>query len=386
VPLKVLHVIPSIAPARGGPSVVIRTLAGAQAEQGMEVHVATTDDDGPNHRTAPPTVPFVQDQVTFWIFPRQSSFYLFSLPLTRWLRTHARDYDVIHIHALFSYAAIPAARSAKRAGVPYIVRPLGTLNRWGMRHRRRWLKRLSYSVIESRILAGAAAIHYTCEQEAAEARELGAPETGVVVPNPVDLDPATPAHDPSAPPALLFLSRLDAKKGLDLLLPAFARVLKQHPRATLTIAGSGPAEFVEGLKRQSCELAIESAVVWAGFLQGAEKRHALAQAQVFVLPSYSENFGVAVVEAMGAGLPVVVSDQVGLHQEVSSAGAGLVAECTVDSLEAALLRVFKDPALRATMGQRAVTLAKTFSRTAVAAQLAEVYARIRSGHRQPIAA
>jgi len=386
--LKVLHVIPSIGPARGGPSFVIRTLASGQAERGMDVHVAGTDDNGPLQRTPPVSVPFTEGNVTYWIFPRQTRLYLFSFPLTRWLWRHAREFDVIHIHAPFSYSAIAAAVAAARAGVPYIVRPLGTLNRWGMLNRRRRLKKWSYRLIESRILRGAAAIQYTCEQEAAEARELGVPDSGVVVPNPVDLCYAapTPAANPGRSPSLLFLSRLDAKKGLELLLAAFARVRCHYPAAILVIAGDGPAEFVEGLKRQSRQLGEESAVVWAGFLQGEAKSKALAQADVFVLPSHSENFGVAVVEAMGAGLPVVVSDQVGIHREVSDAGAGLVTECTVDSLEAALLQVLGDSALRATMAQCAVELARTFSREAVAQQLAELYATIRSGHRQPIAA
>jgi glycosyltransferase involved in cell wall biosynthesis len=386
-PLKVLHVIPSIGPARGGPSFVIRTLAGGQAEYGMDVHVAATDDDGPGQRTPPASVPFTEAGVTYWIFPRQTRFYLFSFPLTRWLWRHAREYDVIHIHALFSYSAIAAALSAARAGVPYIVRPLGTLNRWGMLNRRRWLKKWSYRLIETRILRGAAAIQYTCEQEAGEARELGVPDTGIVIPNPVDLcgiASVPPGRNPA--PTLLFLSRLDPKKGLELLLAAFARVRSQYPAAVLVIAGEGPEVFVDGLKQQSRKLGTESAVVWAGFLQGESKSQALARADVFVLPSHSENFGVAVVEAMGAGVPVVVSDQVGIHCEVAAAGAGLVTQCTVDSLAAALLLMLQEPALRASMAKRAVALAQTFSRESVAQQLAEVYARIRSGHRQPVAA
>jgi glycosyltransferase involved in cell wall biosynthesis len=251
------------------------------------------------------------------------------------------------------------------------------------------LKKWSYRLIESRILKGAAAIQYTCEQEADEARDLGVPDTGIVVPNPVDLCGVPLAGPPTAQhpaPTLLFLSRLDPKKGLELLLAAFARVRGPYPDTILVIAGEGPTAFVDGLKQQSRQLGVESSVVWAGFLQGEAKSRALAQADMFVLPSHSENFGVAVVEAMGAGLPVVISDQVGIHREVATASAGLVAECTVDSLEAALLQMLGDPALRAGMAKRAVELARTFSRAAVAQQFAEVYARIRSGHRQPIAA
>jgi glycosyltransferase involved in cell wall biosynthesis len=384
-PLRILHVIPSIGAARGGPSFVIRTLARAQAEQGMEVHVAATDDDGPDRRTPSRALPFVEQSVTYWIFPRQTSMYLFSLPLTRWLRKRISDYELIHIHALFSYSSAAAAWCASSAGVPYLVRPLGTLSSWGMANRRRWLKRWSYRCIESRILNGSAAIQYTCQQELEEARRLGVPDRGVVIPNPVDL-PAAPARsERKRAPQLLFLSRLDPKKGLDLLLPAFARVRSRCPQTVLKIAGNGDASFVEGLNRRISGLGLESSVIWAGFLQGEAKREAFAQADLFVLPSYSENFGVAVVEAMGTGLPVVVSDQVGIHREIANAGAGLVTGCTVDELEAALMRCLDDATLRAAMARRAMELAATFSPGAVTEKLLNAYERI-SRRQQPVAA
>lgn len=378
-PLRVLHVIPSMGPNRGGPSFVIRTLAAGQAAQGLEIHVASTDDDGPGRRILPVSIPFTEGGVTYWMFPWQTRFYLYSFPLTRWLWRHVKEYDVVHIHALFSYPVVAAALAAARAGVPYIVRPLGTLNTWGMRNRRRWIKKWSYRLIERRILRAAAATQYTCEQEFEEARCLGVPENGIVVPNPVDVCEGPGLHRGSTQrtaPVLLFLSRLDEKKGLDLLLPAFARIKTTEPDATLLIAGDGPGAFVESLKVRSRELGIENAVVWAGFLQGAEKNAAFARADFYILPSYSENFGVAVVEAMGAGLPVIVSDQVGLHREVSEGGAGLVHQCTVDSLEAALRRMLGDANLRADMAKRAVKLARSFSREAVAHQLSDVYSRI----------
>src|SRR5262249_32671167 len=154
---------PSVGPQRGGPSVMMRTIARGLSQTGLEVHVATTDDNGPNRLNVPLGVPQREDSATFWYFPRQTRFYTFSWPLTRWLAKHIEDFDLVHIHALFSYAALPAALLARRAGVPYIVRPLGTLNRWGMQNRRRWLKKLSFRLIESHIVAGAAGVHYTCE-------------------------------------------------------------------------------------------------------------------------------------------------------------------------------------------------------------------------------
>jgi glycosyltransferase involved in cell wall biosynthesis len=289
-------------------------MARSQAERGLEVHVATTDDNGSGRSEKPASLPMIRDSVKYWIFPRQTRFYTFSFPLTVWLWKHAADYDIIHIHALFSYSSIVAAACAKRACVPYLVRPLGTLNQWGMNYRRPWLKKLSFRLIESRILRHAAGVQYTSEQEAYEATQLGVPHISLLVPNPVEQPRLTVSRGTfrGAFPSLadrtmiLFLSRIHAKKGIDLLLPAFARTRSKHPDAVLVIAGDGDRRVVEELQQQSRDLGLSSGIIWAGFLQGERKRNALADADVFVLPSYSENFGIAVVEAMGAGLPVVV--------------------------------------------------------------------------------
>ncbi len=377
---KILHVIPSVGPQRGGPSVLMRTLARALSNTGMEVHVATTDDNGPGRLSVPHGLPQHEDGATFWYFPRQTRFYTFSWPLTQWLARHVSEFDLVHIHALFSYAALPAAVLAHRAGVPYIVRPLGTLNRWGIRNRRPWLKRLSFRVLESRILASAAGVHYTCEQERVEAGELGVSANPLIIPNAVELPTREicPTHAlPHGRKVILFLSRFDRKKGLDLLFAAFARVRTACPGALLVLAGTGDPELVASLKSDADRLGIAADVVWAGFLTGEDKWAALGAADVFVLPSYSENFGIALVEALACGCPVVLSDQVGIHREISRAEAGLVIPCRVEELAAAILNVLTDAALRRRMSENGVRLARQqFSIEAVSRQLAAAYAAV----------
>jgi glycosyltransferase involved in cell wall biosynthesis len=379
---KILHVIPSVGPERGGPSVLMRTLARALSQAGMQVHVATTDDNGPGRLRVPHGVPQQEDGATFWYFPRQTHFYTFSWPLTRWLARHVREFDLVHIHALFSYAALPAALLAHRAGVPYIVRPLGTLNRWGIENRRPWLKKLSYRILESRILASAAGIHYTSEQELVEAGELGVSANPLIIPNAVELpvrqaswpvrcEPVRPVEGRKV---ILFLSRFDRKKGLDLLFEAFARVRNRCPEALLVLAGAGDPAWVAHLREDAQRLGIASHLVWAGFLTGEDKWTALRDADVFVLPSYSENFGVALVEALACGCPVVLSDQVGIHREIAHAGAGIVTPCRVDELATALLEVLGDASLRSRMCENGVRLARQqFSLEAVSRQLAAAY-------------
>jgi len=390
--MRVLHVIPSVGSARGGPSFVIRTMAQFQSAQGLEVHVASTDDNGPEERIVPQSIPYSQDGVTYWLFPRQTRFYQFSWPLTAWLKAHILEFDVVHIHAMFSYSSIAAASCCWRAGVPYIVRPLGTLSKWGMRNRRPWLKQLSFALIEKRILKHAALVHYTSEQEAAEAQFLISGEPSLIVPNPVDLAPKRSAGGlRAAYPQLagrtivLFLSRLDQKKGLDLLLPAFAKARVSNPQAALVIAGDGDPEFVRGLHEQACTLGIEHEVIWAGFLRGDAKSNALADADIFALPSYSENFGVAVVEAMGAGIPVVVTDQVGIHQAVREENAGFVAGCSVSEVESALSRLLNDPQLRSEMGRNGALLARRFTPENVTNLVIEAYGTLSTHCNAPVA-
>jgi len=392
--MKVLHVIPSIASVRGGPSVVVRTIARYLVQRGLEVDIATTDDNGRERLLVDQHLPIREDGVVYWIFPRQTRFYQISIPLTRWLRKHVCDYDLVHIHALFSYASVAAAFFAKSAGVPYVVRPLGTLSQWGMRNRRRFLKKMSFRLIESYILRGAARVQFTSEQEALEARLLGVDHNPIVIANPVEpsLLGVTRGGFRAAHPELdnrtivLFLSRLDAKKGLDLLLPAFASVRRKHADAILVIAGDGETMFVANLKEQARRLGIDSGIIWAGFLLGEAKDVVLADADIFVLPSYSENFGVAVVEAMGAGIPVIVSDQVGIHREVSEAEAGLIIQCVPEQLEIALTKMIADRQLRTRMGRNARELACQFAPEIVTDQLIETYEGICNKHGEPVAA
>lgn len=383
-PLRVLHVIPSVGPLRGGPSVMVRTMARGLAHAGLEVHVAATDDNGRGRLGVPHAIPVVEEAVTYHYFPRQTRFYSVSWPLGRWLARHVRDYDLVHVHALFSFAAVPAAYWAARAGVPYVVRPLGTLNRWGMEHRRPWLKRLSFAIIERRILRGAARIHYASEQEQIEAAELGLNPRQAVVPLGIDLTPFAEmpprgwlrerVPGSAGRPVALFLSRLDPKKGLDLLLAAFARARSRRPDLVLVIAGSGDPGFEQGVRRDAARLGLGDSVYWAGFLSGKEKLAALADADVFVLPSYSENFGVAVVEAMAAGLPVVISDRVGIYREVAAARAGLVVPCEQEAVAEAVLQLTLDAGLRDALGTRGRELARSrFSLEAMTDGLIAMY-------------
>jgi glycosyltransferase involved in cell wall biosynthesis len=219
---------------------------------------------------------------------------------------------------------------ASWAGVPYIVRPLGSLSSYGLRMRRRRLKALSLDLVESRILRNAAAVHFTSKSECEEAQSLGLSFRGIVIPLGVEQEPTgSPVRLRAAYPVLtgrrvvLFLSRLDPKKNIEALIDAMvlSNTLKQS--TVLVIAGNGAPAYVDSLKARAAAAGVADHIVWLGHVEGAQKSAALAIADVFVLPSFSENFGIAAVEAMLAGLPCVLGQGVAIATEIARAGAGL---------------------------------------------------------------
>jgi glycosyltransferase involved in cell wall biosynthesis len=350
----------------------------------MEVHIATTDDNGPGRLSVPLDTPAMEGQVWYRYFPRQLRPYTVSWPLSRWLARHVGEYDLVHIHAVFSFASTMAAVWARRAEVPYIVRPLGVLSQWGMRQRRPWVKRLSFQCLERPLLGGAAALHYTSEQEQQEVARLKIQCPTVVIPNPVET-PLIPREQMAGRfragypqlkgrTVLVFLSRLDTKKGLELLLPAFAEAYARSPALALVIAGEGAPSYVSSLQQLASRLGIGGATIWTGFVHGTQKWEILADADFFVLPSYSENFAIAAVEAMTVGVPVLVSDHVGIQEAVVDAKAGLVAPCRETAWTQAILEAVKNVSERHLMGQRAKCLAKErFSLEVITKQLVCLY-------------
>ena len=222
--MKVLHVIPSLSPIHGGPTHALAMMERALVGEGITVETATTDDDGPGRRNGKRCgVPLSENGAVRRYFRKQFDFYKPSLPFARWIAHEVRNYDLVHIHALFSFTSTVAARAARRAGVPYVIRPLGTLADYGLKARRPWLKSLSLRHIEGPALRNAAAVHFTSEAEAAEARALGIPMREVIIPLGVDPPAGLPPRREAGPvPRALFLSRLDPKKNVEGLLEAIS--------------------------------------------------------------------------------------------------------------------------------------------------------------------
>lgn len=373
-PLRVLHVIPAVWAGSGGPSraVVEMCTALRDADPTIGVDVATTDFRLTREARReiesrlPPGSRLVVLRASHWLDKG------WSVGLARWLWKHAADYDVLHIHALFGSTSAVAAWIARSKSVPYVVRPLGTLSPYTFANRKLRLKRLWFRAIDRANVERASAVHFTAAQEASKAARLGLRMREVVIPLPYTRPVTTQA--PVATPTILFLSRLHPVKGLDLLLPAFARVRSVIPAARLLIGGSGEPAYERWIDTQIGALGIAEAVERHGFVLGVKKEELLRRAAVFVLPSYQENFGVAVVEALAAGLPVIVTRHVDLWPDIEHEGSGVVIESTVDALTGAILALLGDAERRATMGAAAARhVAHRYGPAVVGAELARLY-------------
>ncbi|MGQ0563047.1 MAG: glycosyltransferase [Gemmatimonadota bacterium] len=368
--MRILHVIPSLGPARGGPSAAARLMARAGVRAGCAVDVVATNDNGRALLDVPLETALVEGGVRYIYFARDAYPYTVSRSLARWLGRHVADYDAVHIHALFSFPSTAAACAARRQHVPYIIRPLGTLARYGFTQQR-MLKRMSWLLLERRILERAAAVHFTSEAERAEAARLGLAWRAEVVPLGIDVSAFSTDRTPGTRTTFLYLSRIHPKKQLHLVLKA----LLQLPEADLVVAGGTESAYAASLKRFTQQNGLAERVRWLGHVGDAEKRGVLRSADALVLPSLNENFGIAVLEAMASGLPVIVTRGVAIHDEIEAAGAGMVAHASPAAL-ASTMRALLAPAARLEMGTRARALAeRRFSLEAMQQELLNMYLR-----------
>jgi glycosyltransferase involved in cell wall biosynthesis len=244
------------------------------------------------------------------------------------------------------------------------------------------VKRWYYQYFDSSSIAGASALHFTTEQERQKASRLSIPTNTYVVPIPY-LVPASIAdatdRDRST---LLFIGRLHPVKGLETLLRAFSVVRRQLPSARLVIAGSGESAYERSLHNQVNSLSLDKDVTFVGFVEAEAKERLLNTASALVLPSYQENFGIAAVEAMASGLPVIVTYDVDLWPDVESYHAGLVVKRDVDSLANAMFTILKDPHLRGTMGHNGSKLVRElYNHAAVGRNLLDLYDSVRKRER-----
>lgn len=378
--MRILHVIPSLALCHGGPSVVLPIMESALTALGIEVETITTDDEGPGRRNGKGDgIPREENGIVRRYFPKQTEFYKVSFPLARWMKQAVNTFDVVHIHALFSHTSLAAARVARNAGVPYVIRPLGVLNQYGITQRRALLKQLSLRWTDGPVLRQAAAVHFTLDAEREEAERLGISFHPVVIPLGLEEVPLPPS-DPAASPYVLYLSRIDPKKNLECLLEAWSRIHQARPEWKLIIAGGGNAEYLTRLRTQAESWGITSSVEWAGEVSGERKARLLADAAMFTLPSHSENFGIAAAEALMAGKACLFTPGVAIGVVAAQAGAARLADGHAEPLAAGLTDLMDDPALRESLAARARQFAATeLSASTMGIRLKDLYEGLIAG-------
>ncbi len=341
--MKLLHVLASGDPRAGGPIEGVRQRGLRLQQLGHSVELVTLDD---------PALPFVKDfPLTMHALGPSRSSYRYTTALVPWLEANARKYDAIVVNGLWQYHSFGAWRALKRMGVPYFVFTHGMLDPWFKRaYPKKHLKKWAYwPWADYRVLRDARAVLFTSEEERLQARRsfwlyrarerVVAYGTNTPPANGPELSERFLAANPRlrGKRILLFLSRIHEKKGCDLLVRAFAGVAADNAALHLVMAGPDQTGWVSRLTDLAQELGVADRISWPGMLQGDAKWGAFYSAEAFVLPSHQENFGIAVAEALGCGLPVLISDKVNIWREVAAAGAGLIAPDTEEGT-AELLR------------------------------------------------
>jgi glycosyltransferase involved in cell wall biosynthesis len=389
----VLHVISSLSMRLGGPSKTIE-LCRALAKRGVKVTVFTTNLDElggwlPRFGSAklldvPLCRPVQDNGVETWYFPTPAlSRFKYSPRMANELRVRIKDFALVHTHGLYLYPTMMAGRYARRFGVPYIIQPHGVLDPF-MRQRHRVRKRLYGWLTEKRNLDGATAIQYTSQEEMRLASSLRLKAQGVVMPLGINVDEFSNlprrgtyrADHPELKDAriILFMSRLAEKKGLDILIPAFASLAAANPDTRLILAGPDDDGYGTRVAEMIRRSGVGHRVTRVGMVSGQEKLALLADANMWVLPSYTENFGHAVVEAMACGLPVIISDRVNIHRSIAEADAGVVVDCDVDALAQSMQALLLDDARCRRLGAAAQQLARAeFTWERSATRLVEWY-------------
>jgi len=349
--MKIIHVVKSLDPAMGGLPAAVLRLASGEALYGHEVSIATYSDPD-NDRTISKFVDSIPYMERVKIVDCGKASNVERITARRAFRTidqAAKGHDVIHLHGVWDPILPAAARVANAQRIPYVVTPHGMLDPWCL-GQKPWKKRIALRLGYLKLLNQSSFIHFLNEDERKLAIPLGCKAASVIIANGLfsqELDDLPEEgsflaeHDSQhRRPYVLFLSRLHYKKGLDILATAFGHVVGAGIEADLVVSGPDGGALADFNSRVE-SLGIEKYVRVTGPLYGREKLAAFVDASVFCLPSRQEGFSMAILEALGCGTPVVVSQECHFP-ELETAGVGRVVTLDPTDVGNALIEFLND--------------------------------------------
>ncbi len=342
--MRILHIVPSYYPAfkYGGPIESIHLLNKALVEKGIIVDVLTTNSGIDKNNNLETDKWIIIDGVRVKYFKYFFyEHYTFSLSLLVAVFKEVKKYDLVHITGVWNFPVLAGTLACILSGKPFIISPRGVLYKDAINIKSKFIKQFYFNLIAKYYLRKASAIHYTTEDEKENIFEQ-VNNNSIVLPNGIDL-----GYFNDLPPKggfknkyqvlkykkyILFLGRIHKQKGCDLLVEAFKLISKEYNDLYLVIAGPDNVGYKKEIEKLLVKNDLLNRVLFPGFLSGRGKLSAYIDSEILVLPSYFENFGMSVIEAMACGLPVVVSDRVGIYKDIKEYDAGLIANLNPESL------------------------------------------------------
>lgn len=382
--MKILHVVPTYLPSvrYGGPIQSVHGLCKNLVRRGHEVHVFTTNVNGTNDSDVPLGVPVDKEGVKVWYFPsRLLRRIYFSPPMKRELEKQILEFNLLHLHSIFLWPTTMAARLSRRNNVPYIISPRGMLVAELIKRKNQCVKKIWIEVFEKKNFQDASAIHFTTDLERRRAKEFNIfPSNSFIVPNGIDeallyeherCESDKLKHVPKE--YILFLGRISWEKGIGRLI----RALPEIPSIPLVIAGNDEGGFSQSLIKLAKSKGVVDRLVFLGGVGREEKIWLLDQASLMILPSYSENFGIVLLEAMARGCPVLATPEVGLSEAVLKSCCGKVSNGEPLTLAQTVNKMLSDKAGLREMGEKGRKVVKEkFIWPIVAKQMEKSYESI----------
>jgi glycosyltransferase involved in cell wall biosynthesis len=392
--MRILVVIPAIGSVYGGPSKSVIELAKSLVKQGINVDLVTTTANGDAELDVPKLTWIEKAGVQIRYFPYFSwGDYKFSFSLAQWLHKNVNKYDVVHTNALFSLPNLPVYWACQQRKVPYLITLHGMLEPWALSYKAH-KKKLFYDFLEKPAINKASGIQVLATPEQNSVKTLNLKPPLFLIPNGIfaqDFELLPPASlflekfpETKNRKLILFLGRIDPKKGLDLLSSAFAKIHQQFPDTHLAIAGPDNVGYLPTVKNYFQDLGCLDTVTFTGMLTGEMKYSALSAASIYVAPSYSEGFSMSILEGMASGLPCIFTTACNFP-EANEAQVAKVVGVNQEEITEALLWCLSNKEEANEMGQRARQfILENYTWNKIAIKLIEVYGSIIENHSKQI--